>query len=104
MGRLGLEPRTGGLKVRSSTIELTPLVVQGHWPAGLLRLTAARAERALESDNKAPKTIRPYVASVRSLAAFLRANDMPGDAKDVGHRQRLHRVPPWDMLTCYDLR
>jgi hypothetical protein len=30
VGRLGLEPRTNGLKVHCSTIELTPLVVQGH--------------------------------------------------------------------------
>jgi hypothetical protein len=34
VGRLGLEPRTDGLKVRSSTIELTPLVVQGSLACG----------------------------------------------------------------------
>jgi len=34
---------------------------------------------ALESDNKSPKTIKSYTASVRSLAKFLRDHDMPDD-------------------------
>ena len=38
---------------------------------------------ALESDNKSPKTIKSYLASVRSLTAFLAANDMPGEIDDV---------------------
>jgi hypothetical protein len=37
---------------------------------------------ALESDNKSPKTIKSYLASVWSLAALPRANDMPGGAED----------------------
>jgi hypothetical protein len=40
-------------------------------------------ELALEPDNKSPKAIRSYLASMRSLAAFLRANDMPAEAEDV---------------------
>lgn len=40
-------------------------------------------ELALESDNKSPKTIKSYLASVRSLAAFLAANNMPGEVDDV---------------------
>jgi hypothetical protein len=50
-----------------------------------MSLTALLAswELALESDNKSPKTIRSYIASERSLAAFLRANDMPADVEDV---------------------
>ena len=38
---------------------------------------------ALESDNKSLKTIKSYLASVRSLTAFLAANDMPGEIDDV---------------------
>jgi site-specific recombinase XerD len=38
---------------------------------------------ALESGGKSRTTIRSYLSSVRSLAAFLRANDMPGDVDDV---------------------
>jgi site-specific recombinase XerD len=38
---------------------------------------------ALESDNKSPKTIKSYAASVRSLAKFLRDHDMPDDIEDV---------------------
>jgi hypothetical protein len=40
-------------------------------------------ELALESDNKSPKTIKPYLASVRSLTAYLAANDMPAGIDDV---------------------
>jgi site-specific recombinase XerD len=39
---------------------------------------------ALESDNKSPKTIKSYTASVRSLAKFLRDHDMPDDIEKVG--------------------
>jgi len=38
---------------------------------------------ALESGGKSSTTIRSYLASVRKLAAFLRANDMPGGVADV---------------------
>jgi len=38
---------------------------------------------ALESGGKSRTTIRSYLASVRKLAAFLRANDMPGGVDDV---------------------
>jgi site-specific recombinase XerD len=34
-------------------------------------------------DNKSPKTIKSNLASVRSLTAFLAANDMPGEIDDV---------------------
>jgi hypothetical protein len=40
-------------------------------------------ELALDSGNKSPKTIKSYLASVRSLTAFLAANDMPGEIDDV---------------------
>jgi site-specific recombinase XerD len=40
-------------------------------------------ELALESDNKSPKTIKSYLASVRALTAFLAANDMPAGVDDV---------------------
>lgn len=38
---------------------------------------------ALESDNKSPMTIKSYTDSVRSLARFLRENDMPDDLEQV---------------------
>jgi site-specific recombinase XerD len=38
---------------------------------------------ALESDNKSPKTIKSYTASVRSLSAFLREHGMPDDIEKV---------------------
>jgi site-specific recombinase XerD len=37
----------------------------------------------LESDNKSPKTIKSYTASLKSLAKFLREHDMPDDIEDV---------------------
>jgi hypothetical protein len=107
VGRLGLEPRTHGLKVRCSTIELTPLGLTRAltcsfllyiasvaavppqlfwchsfgtaWP--LPALPATPWQLALESDNK--KSQDDYLASVRSLATFLAANDMPGQVDDV---------------------
>jgi hypothetical protein len=43
----------------------------------------ATAAVALESANKSPKKIKSYLASARSLPAFLRPNDMTGDVIDV---------------------
>jgi hypothetical protein len=40
-------------------------------------------ELALEPGGKSRTTIRSCLSSMRSLAAFLRANDMPGDVDDV---------------------
>ena len=48
-----------------------------------MSLTALLPSWELESDNKSPKTIKSYLASVRSLAAFLAVNDMPGGIDDV---------------------
>jgi hypothetical protein len=42
----------------------------------------------LESDNKSPKTIKSCRASVRSLAAFLAASDMPAEIDDVTTERR----------------
>lgn len=40
-------------------------------------------ELALDSANKSPRTVKSYLASVRSLAAFLRDHDMPGGTDEV---------------------
>jgi hypothetical protein len=50
---------------------------------------------ALESDNKSPKTIKGYLASVRSLATFLRANDMPAGIEDVT-TEGIRALRPYD--------
>jgi hypothetical protein len=84
VGRLGLEPRTHGLKVRCSTIELTPR--ENH--ASDLQLPVVvllpSGQLALESASKSPKTIKSYIASVPPLAKCLRDHDMPDDIDKVG--------------------
>jgi hypothetical protein len=105
VGRLGLEPRTHGLKVRCSTIELTP-------PSGTRALTCSSSSASPRSSRhfscagcrsfgtaqlSRRTALMPcscsvagqqesqddYPASDRSLATFLAANDMPGHVDDV---------------------
>jgi hypothetical protein len=107
VGRLGLEPRTHGLKVRCSTIELTPPRLTRaltcsfllHIASDAVPLPSAAMVPQLRNGVAAASITRcclaactgvgeqesqdDYPASVRSLATFLAANDMPGHVDDV---------------------
>jgi hypothetical protein len=95
VGRLGLEPRTHGLKVRCSTIELTPrlerlsdllfywlLVVRGRmltghrdadfWSGDDLNCPPAVMEAGARRSQQGP-----YLDSVKRLEAYLAKEDMP---------------------------
>ena len=55
-----------------------------HWRASRsLTSLLPSWQLALESDNKSPKTIKSYLASVKSLAAFLATSNMPAEIDDV---------------------